>query len=274
MPSELGSSRSDPAPCAATDGTSAAQVGLRTALWCAAQGWPVHQLAPGRKTPAARCRRCQQRRHRLSDCPCIAAGRWCHGLHAATTDVIRIRNWWTAQPRFGVGVVCGPAGLIVIDVDAHAAALPARDRLLPGVSVPESVSLAGLRQGFHSLALLAALHGAKGPAADSTTLRVRTPSGGLHIWYATTPELGRRSSSGSGLRQTLAWQVDVRAHGSYLFAPGTKTAARADRAARRPAALPMWLAAQLTRTGHRLSTAPPRQASVPWRGRQVVGDPP
>ncbi|MFJ6776466.1 DNA primase, partial [Kitasatospora sp. NPDC091257] len=29
---------------------------LAVARWCAAQGWPVHPLAPGRKTPPANCR--------------------------------------------------------------------------------------------------------------------------------------------------------------------------------------------------------------------------
>ncbi|WP_225320958.1 bifunctional DNA primase/polymerase [Streptomyces luteolifulvus] len=137
------------------------------------------------------------------------------------------------------------------------------------------MSLAGLRHEFHSLALPAALRGAEDPAADSTTLRVRTPEGGMRTWYATSPEQGWRCSSGSGTGQALSWHIDVHAHGGYVVAPGTRTAAGAYRAvgpARRPAELPMWLAAEPARTGHRPSTALPWQAGVPWRARRAAGE--
>ncbi|MFK0203815.1 bifunctional DNA primase/polymerase [Streptomyces lavendulae] len=78
--------------------------GLRLARWCASNGWPVHPLAPGRKTPAANCRDCGVPGHTHTDCPCQAAGRWCHGFHAATLDYNRIQAWWGAQPGLGVGV--------------------------------------------------------------------------------------------------------------------------------------------------------------------------
>ncbi|GAB2582570.1 hypothetical protein GCM10027168_14240 [Streptomyces capparidis] len=249
--------------------------GRQVALWCAAAGWPVLPLAPGRKTPAANCPACREARHPAASCPCVRAGRWCHGFHAATTDEARVRAWWDAEPRFGVGVACGPAGLVVIDVDAHATELPARERLLPGVPIPEGVSLRGLRHGFHSLALLAALRGAPDPAEDTATLRVRTPSGGLHIWYSAPREQGWRCSAGSGAGRALAWQVDVRAHGGYIVAPGTVTAAGAYTAvgeARRPAPLPGWLAAELARTGHLPAARRTGRAArpVPARGRQAV----
>ncbi|MFI6475200.1 bifunctional DNA primase/polymerase [Streptomyces sp. NPDC050516] len=247
---------------------------LDTALWCAEQGWPVHPLAPGRKTPAANCGHCRDQPHSAQGCPCIAAGRWCHGFHAATTDPHRIRAWWAEQPRFGVGVACGPANLVVIDVDAHPAPLPDPDRLLPGIHIPASVSLGGLRHGFHSLALLAALRGQQDPSQDDTTLRVRTPSGGLHLWYAARPGHLWRCSTGSSAKRALAWQVDVRAHGGYIIAPGTTTALgtyTACRPVRRPAPLPGWLAAELERTGHRPAlTVPPTPTPVPSRARAAV----
>ncbi|MEV7683925.1 bifunctional DNA primase/polymerase [Streptomyces sp. NPDC088341] len=246
---------------------------LSIALWCGRQGWPVHPLTPRRKTPAANCRRCRNQEHGHRVCPCIAAGRHCHGFHAATADAARIREWWREQPRYGVGVACGPAGLVVIDVDAHETPLPRRDRLLPGITIPASVSLRGLRHGYHSLALLAALRGADDPAQDRSTLRVRTPSGGLHIWYAAGPGQTWRCSAGSSPGRALAWQVDVRAHGGYIIAPGTETAAGTYRAlgsARYPARLPDWLAAELARTGHRPVPPVPRKASVPRRGREAV----
>ncbi|MEV3859254.1 bifunctional DNA primase/polymerase [Streptomyces sp. NPDC050095] len=224
------------------------------ARWCARTGWPVHPLAPGQKVPPANCPQCKENPHAPADCPCRSAGRWCHGFHAATTDPDLIDAWWQAQPRFGVGVSCGPADLVVLDVDAHAAQVPERSRLLPGIPIGPQVDLAGLATGFDTLALLAALRGAPNPADDETTLRVRTPSGGLHIWYANPqPATRYRSSTGSSPRTALAWQVDVRSDNGYIVAPTTRTLAGSYEpvgAARHPAPLPGWLAVELARTGH------------------------
>ncbi|MFF8430586.1 bifunctional DNA primase/polymerase [Streptomyces sp. NPDC016566] len=224
------------------------------ARWCAAAGWPVHPLAPRQKTPASNCEHCRANRHDPTDCPCVASGGWCHGFHAATTSPDRIDAWWSTQPRFGVGVSCGPADLVVIDVDAHHAEVPDRARLLPGIPIGPLVTLTGLATGFDTLALLAALRRQPSPAEDENTLRVRTPSGGLHIWYRNTdPQTRYRSSTGSSPKVALAWQVDVRSDGGYIVAPGTRTTAGAYLPvglARRPAPLPAWLTAELGRTGH------------------------
>lgn len=166
----------------------------------------------------------------------------------------RIDAWWSTQPRFGVGVSCGPANLVVIDVDAHHAEVPDRARLLPGIPVGPQVTLAGLASGFDTLALLAALRHQPGPAEDETTLRVRTPSGGLHIWYCNTaPQTRYRSSTGSSPEVALAWQVDVRCDGGYIVAPATRTTAGTYLPvgpAHSPAPLAAWLTADLARTGH------------------------
>ncbi|MFF8592466.1 bifunctional DNA primase/polymerase [Streptomyces sp. NPDC015220] len=237
------------------------------ARWCAAQGWPVHPLAPGRKTPAANCPDCRRVRHSPADCPCLPAGRPCHGFHAATTDVRLIDRWWSATPSAGVGVSCGPADLVVIDVDAHTAQVPDRGRLLPGIPIPEQVTLDGLASGFDTLALLAAFRGRPDPARDEDTLRVRTPSGGLHIWYRNPdPATRLRCSTGSGRTAALAWQVDVRADGGYIVAPTTRTAQgvyRAMGSARTPAALPEWLRDELVRTGHLVTAATPAVPAGP-----------
>ncbi|WP_449064122.1 bifunctional DNA primase/polymerase [Planomonospora algeriensis] len=252
---------------------------VAVARWCAARGWPVHPLAPGRKTPAGNCRRCQGTGHPAASCACLAAGRWCHGFHAATTDPELIASWWTANPAFGVGVACGPANLVVIDIDAHSSPPPGRDRVLPGIPIPDGVDLTGLATGFHALALLAALRGAPDPAQDSATLRVRTPSGGMHVWYragAAGPFLCSVGSA-AGTGRALAWQVDVRAGGGYIIAPGTRTgdgvyAPLGD--CRVPSPLPEWLARELVRTGHR--PEPPHRAAqalapmAPPRGREAV----
>ncbi|WP_331736682.1 bifunctional DNA primase/polymerase [Streptomyces sp. NBC_00211] len=255
----------------ATGGTA-----LDVAAWLASRGYPVHPLAPGTKTPAANCRECTGRRHSPEACPCHAEGRWCHGFHAATTDPDRLREWWRREPEFGIGVACGAAGLVVIDVDAHAAVVPDRGRLLPGIPIDDRVDLTGLESGFDTLALLAAHRGRPDPCEDTQTLRVRTPSGGMHIWYR-APEDGPRlrCSSGSSSRVALAWQVDVRADGGYIVAPTTRTVAGVYRAlpgARLPAPLPLWLAAELARTGHVVEDHSPVPSTMPSTVRsQAVG---
>ncbi|MEU1090634.1 bifunctional DNA primase/polymerase [Streptomyces sp. NPDC005892] len=245
---------------------------LSTARWCARQGWPVHPLAPGQKTPPANCEDCRTPGHTHHQCPCLATGRWCHGFRAATLDQRRIQQWWGKQSHFGVGVACGPAGVVVIDIDAHLEAPPTRNRILPGIPIAESVNLTGLENGFHTLAVLAALRGVASPADDETTLRVRTPSGGLHVWYRAGDSRQWQCSSGSSPRRALAWQVDVRAHGGYIIAPGTTTGAGTYTPVgevRRPALLPEWLAQELERTGH-LPAHVPVPRPVPPRAQQAV----
>ncbi|MFE8977616.1 bifunctional DNA primase/polymerase [Streptomyces cyaneofuscatus] len=245
------------------------------ARWCARAGWPVHPLAPQQKVPPANCQACKEDRHPPRSCPCREAGRWCHGFHAATTDPQRIDSWWHAQSRFGVGISCGPADLVVLDVDAHAAQVPDRSRLLPGIAIGPQVNLSGLATGFDTLALLAALRGKPSPAEDADTLRVRTPSGGLHIWYRNPhPETRYRSSTGSSPKMALAWQVDVRSDNGYIVAPATRTAAGNYRllgAARHPAPLPHWLATELVRTHHvPAEISHPASPETPKRRRRSV----
>ncbi|WP_420802682.1 bifunctional DNA primase/polymerase [Streptomyces cavernae] len=132
-------------------------------------------------TPTANCTECRSIPHPPAGCPCLPAGRWCHGFHAATLDQRRIAEWWGAHPEFGVGVACGPASLVVIDIDAHPTQPPTRDRILPGIPIGDHVDLTGLANGFHTLAILAALRGQHSPADDDTKLRVRTPSEAIRL---------------------------------------------------------------------------------------------
>ncbi|MFE2716552.1 bifunctional DNA primase/polymerase [Streptomyces mirabilis] len=252
---------------------SSVATSLATASWCARRGWPVHPLAAGRKTPAANCAQCRTTPHPPAECPCLPAGRWCHGFHAATLDQRRITQWWGAHPEFGVGIACGPAGLVVIDIDAHLTQPPTRDRILPGIPIGDDIDLTGLANGFHTLAVLAALRGQRSPAEDDTTLRVRTPSGGLHVWYRAADNRRWRCSAGSSQGTALAWQVDVRAHGGYIIAPGTTTRdgtyVPVD-SVREPTALPAWLAQELERTGHLPAPSIPAPRPVPPRAQQAV----
>jgi hypothetical protein len=102
---------------------------------------------------------------------------------------------------------------------------------------------------------------------------VRTPSGGLHVWYRTTGNRQWLSSVGSTPGRALAWQVDIRAHGSYIVAPGTTThhgTYTPIGEAREPAALPLWLAQELARTGHLPAPSVPAPRPVPPRAQQAV----
>ncbi|MFF9091302.1 bifunctional DNA primase/polymerase [Streptomyces sp. NPDC014991] len=252
---------------------SVAEGPLATARWCARKGWPVHPLAAGRKTPPANCTDCRAAPHPPNACACLPAGRWCHGFHAATLDQNRIQQWWGSRPQLGVGVSCGPAGLVVIDIDAHPVQPPARDRILPGIPIADHIDLTGLANGFHTLAVLAALRGQPSPADDEDTLRVHTPSGGLHVWYRVGDRRRWQSSVGSTPGRALAWQVDIRAHGSYIIAPGTTTSRGTYTAvgdSREPALLPPWLASELERTGHLPAPSIPTPRPVPPRARQAV----
>lgn len=247
---------------------------LAVALWCAGQAWPVHPLRPGAKTPAGNCSSCGERGHVATGCLCLRQGRWCHGFLAATLDEDLITSWWSHTPGFGVGVACGPAGLVVIDIDAHSTPVPDRKQLLPGINIDQRVDLSGLANGFHTIALLAALRGEPSPANDASTLRVQTPSGGLHVWYRTALGETYLCSTGSGSSRALAWQVDVRASGGYIIAPGTRTTDGAYVAVgecREPAPLPPWLRRELIRTGHLASQNPvPAASIVPPRARLAV----
>ncbi|MFB7453237.1 bifunctional DNA primase/polymerase [Streptomyces sp. NPDC056194] len=271
MPADLRVSSSD-STVAATPAPAGPST-LTLARWCASHGWPVHPLTPGKKTPAANCPTCREPGHDHRTCPCRGEGRWCHGFHAATLDMHRIQKWWGPRPQMGVAVACGPADLVIIDIDAHTSMAPNRNRLLPGIDIAEDIDVSAMTTGFHTLAVLAALRGQDSPADDTTTLRVRTPSGGLHVWYRNTDGRRWQCSTGSSKTRALAWQVDVRADGGYIIAPGTVTDAGTYTpigTTRTPAPLPSWLAQELQRTHHLPAAHVPAPRPVPGRARQAV----
>lgn len=107
----------------------------------------------------------------------------------------------------------------------QAAQPPSRDRIPPGIPIGDHVDRTGMAADFHTLAVLAALRGQPSPAEDDATLRVRTPFGGLHVWYRVPDGRRWQCSAGSSQGRDLAWQVDIRAHGGYIApAPAPATA--------------------------------------------------
>ncbi|WP_051708945.1 bifunctional DNA primase/polymerase [Streptomyces sp. NRRL S-350] len=231
---------------------------LELAMRCAGRGWWVHPLLPGSKRPAGNCRRCRPPTPGgrppcgfpdlgADGCGCLAAGRWCHGVRAATTDPELIRRWWGGR-TFAVGVATGPSGLVVVDLDDHHHPLPERELVLPGIGLATVPEADGVRTGVDVLELLCRVRRAESLLHAPPTLTVRTPSGGVHLWYQAG---GARFTQGAG---RLGWQIDVRAGWSTAVAPTTRTPAGCYQLTgprSEPARLPRWLALELARVGLR-----------------------
>ncbi|MEU8631396.1 bifunctional DNA primase/polymerase [Amycolatopsis sp. NPDC048633] len=174
---------------------------LHAALNAAARGWHVFPLRPGSKRPAG---------HPEDRCP--GTGR-CAGGHLtweqrATTDPDKIRAAWTHAP-YGIGVATGPSGLCVLDLDT----------LKPGEEIPDRWAAADARSGEDVLAVVADEAGQELPG---DTLTVRTPSGGLHLYFRVPGDATLRNTRGED-GNGLGWKVDTRAGGGYVVGPGTTT---------------------------------------------------
>ncbi|MGC4891191.1 bifunctional DNA primase/polymerase [Micromonospora sp. DT227] len=217
---------------------------LAAALGHAARGWHVFPLRPDDKRPAFPD-------HTADDCTgrdprCAAAGRHLGWEQRATCDPDRIRRAWSTRP-YGIGIACGPSGLVVVDLDT-----PKH----PDDSPPPEWQ--GACDGWAVFATLADRHGTPidmfdgiGPDAGprtgiDATYTVDTPSGGSHLYY-------RHPASGPALRNTtgdrggLGWKVDTRAHGGYVVAAGSTVAGRPYTVSLdcEPKPLPDWLATLL-----------------------------
>ena len=150
---------------------------LRSALAAAGRGWPVFPLCPGSKYPAI-------------------AG-W---ERRATCDPAQLACWWSRTP-YNVGIACGPAGLVVVDLD------PGRGQVPP---TPWS----GLRVE-HGRDVLAVLTRRAGATPDET-FSVDTASGGEHRYYLAPEGAVVRNTTGF-----LGWRVDTRAAGGMVVAAGS-----------------------------------------------------
>ncbi|MFD8071893.1 bifunctional DNA primase/polymerase [Streptomyces sp. NPDC059718] len=182
---------------------------LSAALSAAERGWAVFPLRPGSKRPAL---------HGETTCPrtgsCAAGHRkW---EQRATTDPQRIRATWSHGP-FNVGIATGPSGLLVVDLD-----------------VPKDNSSADAPDGAATFQALCERAGQAVP----TTRRVRTASGGEHLYF-TAPADGRLTNTAG----TVGPLVDTRAWGGYVVAAGSIVPTGPYEAVGGPVAvsLPRWL---------------------------------
>jgi Bifunctional DNA primase/polymerase, N-terminal len=105
-----------------------------------------------------------------------------HGFKDATTDQRRIRGWWEEDPGRNVAIPTGAPGPDVLDVDVR----PDGD----GWAAFNRLKRAGLLNGARAL--------------------VRTPSGGLHAYFA-----GSSQPCGRLARHHL----DFKSSGGYVVAP-------------------------------------------------------
>lgn len=122
--------------------------------------------------------------------PCAPGGKQPltrQGFHQATTDERQIRRWWKWQPEANIGIATGH-GLEVLDIDVHETG--------DGYQTLERLHRLGLVQG----ALQA----------------VRTPAGGVHLYFPSTSGRAQRSWSRPGAH------VDFRGTGGYVIAPPSR----------------------------------------------------
>lgn len=130
--------------------------------------------------------------------PCVPGGKRPiteHGFYDASTDLGQVALWWGRVPTANIGIPTG--GLVdVLDIDVHAEGT--------GFPILRTLQHQGLISGW-------------GQA-------VRSPSGGLHLYYPTDP--AQAMSSWSRGRA----HVDFRGTGGYVIAPpSTITTDRGDR---------------------------------------------
>ncbi|MFD8543449.1 bifunctional DNA primase/polymerase [Streptomyces sp. NPDC059649] len=173
---------------------------MAEALIAAERGYPVIPLTRA-KLPALR----SPHRGHPEVPPCHGdCGRLGHGVHDASTDPFTIRRMFAAAPwATGYGIACGlpPHHLIGLDLDTKNGA-----------------------DGLTALLFLAEAHDFPVPP----TITVRTPSGGLHLWFSgpTSPPSPTSPPTPPVPNSVgrLAPGIDVRGTGGYLVGPGSLTA--------------------------------------------------
>ena len=107
------------------------------------------------------------------------------GVDEATTNESQIRRWWKRWPEAQIGFHVGDAGMMVVDLD-------------PGHDLKQLEKVAG--------------------KLPKTALRVKTPRGGLHLYFSldNNEQIGNRSFKDVD-------NIDVRSTGGYVLLPPSRT---------------------------------------------------
>ncbi|WP_104201198.1 bifunctional DNA primase/polymerase [Cryobacterium sp. Y29] len=121
--------------------------------------------------------------------PCVPEGK--HpltpaGFHDASSDLEQVRAWWTRWPSANIGMPTGSAsGIDVVDIDVTKADA--------GFAAFERATAAGL--------------------VDGELARVRTPSGGMHVYFVAIADRPQRCW------QAASAHIDFRGDGGYVIVP-------------------------------------------------------
>ncbi|WP_233878984.1 bifunctional DNA primase/polymerase [Paraburkholderia flagellata] len=105
-----------------------------------------------------------------------------HGVHSATNDVDIVRACWEQHPRANIGIAMKPSGLVVWDIDVK--------------------DVDGMQD----------LHKYERQYGEVDTVRARTPSGGVHLYFNSGGQKIRSKAN-----RARGW--DLKATGGYVVAP-------------------------------------------------------
>jgi hypothetical protein len=159
--------------------------------------------------------------------------RWRYGATPASNDPSQVRVWQHQRPDCRWGIATGDSGVVVIDLDTKNG--------VDGIS-----EFAGLVAKFGSL---------------PPTMRVRTKSGGLHLYFR---HPGGKIKTTAG---QLGPGIDVRGDGGYVVAPGSTGYSIVSNLP--PAPMPEWLVA-LCRPVARIAASLPVVVQAPSRRWQIA----
>ncbi len=170
--------------------TTEASSMLDAALLFARRGWPVFPCNVRDKSPLL------PRDRDADNKPIPRSG----GASKASTDETQIRAWWSKWPRAMIGVAVGRAGMLVIDFD-------------PRVDEVVDKSTGEITKEVWTLERLKGELEAQMGCALPVSLAVRTPSGGVHVYFRMPdgPPIGNVGS--------LPDHIDVRGEGGYVIVP-------------------------------------------------------